>query len=120
MTITHKPVAEARRLLVDADIAMRAADMFKASAKLWESVFLLVDDEMERRGVAGREYSAMSTFVKELSSDFGDPRLFSTFVNAYPLSVEAFVGWMEDFVYEGRRESVHYFVNRMLELTARD
>ncbi len=107
----------ARRFLIDADRELDAGDHFQASEKFWGAASHMVIAEMHRRGIKQSGHKAMVDIVDDIAADHKDRALADVFGVAESLHANFYHGFMEPPDVRRHRRRIHWFVNRMLELT---
>ncbi len=110
----------ARQFLADADREYEAGDILQASEKLWGAASHIVIAEMKKRGLAARSHRQTVEAVEALSEEFGEPSLADWFIAAQGLHKNFYNGDLEEADYLNHRIRVHWFVDRMIELTTVD
>ncbi len=110
-------IETARQFLADADREYEAGDILQASEKLWGAASHVVIAEFKDRGVAHRTHRSLVEGVDRLAEEWEIPILSEWFTSAEGLHRNFYNGDLDDWNYERHRLRVHWFVNKMLELT---
>ncbi len=115
--LSTEHVRLARRFLKDADRELDAGDHFQASEKLWGAASHMVIAEMHRRGIKQSGHKAMVVTVNDIASGNEDRSLADVFGVAESLHANFYHGFMYPEDVRRHRGRIHWFVDRMAELT---
>lgn len=110
-------IETARQFLADADREYEAGDILQASEKMWGAASHVVIAELKDRGVAHRTHRSLVEGVDRLAEEWETPELADWFIAAQRLHSNFYNGDLDDWNYEHHRLRVHWFVEKMLELT---
>ncbi len=110
-------IETARQFLADADREYEAGNILQASEKLWGAASHVVIAELKKREIGHRTHRSLVEGVQKLADEWETPILYEWFIAARRLHANFYNGDLEDWEYEEHRLRVHWFVERMIELT---
>ena len=111
----------AREFLAAADAELAAGDILQGCEKLWGAASHAVIAAAQRRVWRYGSHGAMRANARALSEEIGDAALITGFKAAERFHANFYHGFMEmDVKFDLARQSVHYFVHRVLALIDAD